>query len=201
MNGEITRNDEITTESLNIIKFDYLNLFIHKINLKMWTKTIQSVADQLCHPLGIKDYDVALMVAELYIQKRITDSTEESRKYHFDRLTLRMMQSEEHLSGNPTPCACCINPRSLTGARAVQGLCSCRNPRLYPFTYKNTLKSILGYITSEGGIRGAYWRVSASVWGVNNLNKDKDKLTLRDKLDDLKHIPLSVIKQGWWVKG
>ena len=58
----------------------------------MWTKTIQSVADQLYYL--IKDYDVSYMVAELYVQKRVQQTTEESRRYQFDRLTLRLMPDE-----------------------------------------------------------------------------------------------------------
>ena len=55
----------------------------------MWTKTIQSVAEQLCSIL--KDYDVSYEVAKYYVQKRVEDSTEESRRYHFDYLTLIKM--------------------------------------------------------------------------------------------------------------
>jgi hypothetical protein len=46
----------------------------------MWLKTINDVANQLCHL--IKDYDVAYMVAELYVKMRVHDSTEEAREFH-----------------------------------------------------------------------------------------------------------------------
>ena len=57
----------------------------------MWTRMIQLIANQLCHPLLIKDYDVAYKVAKNYVTMRIEDSTEECRQYHFVRLSIRMM--------------------------------------------------------------------------------------------------------------
>ena len=58
----------------------------------MWTKTIQSVAEQLC--TIFKDYDVSYEVARYYVQKRVNDSVEECRRYHFDCLTMKQMPKE-----------------------------------------------------------------------------------------------------------
>ena len=132
----------------------------------MWTKIIQLVADQLCHPLIIRDYDVAYLVAENYVSMRIEDSTEECRQYHFDRLTIRMMPDLLHRETK------------------------IKNIKDEQF---NTFKSLLSFITSERGIRTQRWNIYASAWGIQDLNKDK--LTLRDKLNDIKLIPLPVIKQ------
>jgi len=46
----------------------------------MWSKTIQDVAEQLCYL--IKDHDVCLLVAKLYVKKRVHQATEEARIYH-----------------------------------------------------------------------------------------------------------------------
>ena len=132
----------------------------------MWTKIIQLVADQLCHPLIIRDYDVAYLVAENYVSMRIEDSTEKCRQYHFDRLTIRMMPDLLHRETK------------------------IKNIKDEQF---NTFKSLLSFITSERGIRIPQWNIYASAWGIQDLNKDK--ITLRDKLNDIKLIPPVVIKQ------
>ena len=46
----------------------------------MWLKTIESVAEQLC--IILKDYDVAYMVAEIYVPMRVDASIKECRKFH-----------------------------------------------------------------------------------------------------------------------
>ena len=46
----------------------------------MGSKTINDVAEQLC--CLIKDLDVCLIVAKLYVEKRIHCATEEARIYH-----------------------------------------------------------------------------------------------------------------------
>ena len=132
----------------------------------MWTKIIQLVADQLCHPLIIRDYDVAYKVAENYVSMRIEDSTEECRHYHFDRLTIRMM-----------PDFLCRETKK-------------KNIKDEQF---NTFQLLLSFVTSERGIRTPRWNIYASAWGIKDLNKDK--ITLRDKLNDIKLIPAPVIKQ------
>ena len=139
----------------------------------MWTKIIQLVADQLCHPLIIRDYDVAYLVAENYVSMRIEDSTEECRQYHFDRLTIRIMPDYFQRQ-----------------AQAGSPVGSIKNIKDEQF---NTFRSLLSFVTSERGIRTPQWNIYASAWGIQDLNKDK--LTLRDKLNDIKLIPPPVIKQ------
>jgi hypothetical protein len=46
----------------------------------MWLKTIESVAEQLC--IILKDYDVAYMVAEMYVPMRVDASIKKCRKFH-----------------------------------------------------------------------------------------------------------------------
>ena len=46
----------------------------------MWSKTIQYVAEQLCNLIG--DLDVCLMVAKLYVEKRVHQATKQERIYH-----------------------------------------------------------------------------------------------------------------------
>jgi hypothetical protein len=52
----------------------------------MWSKTIQDVAEQLSYL--IKDYDVSLMVAKLYVKERIHRATEDEREFHMSNLDL-----------------------------------------------------------------------------------------------------------------
>jgi len=46
----------------------------------MWSKTIQDVAEQLYYI--IKDHDICLVVAKLYVEKRVHQATEEAMIYH-----------------------------------------------------------------------------------------------------------------------
>ena len=43
----------------------------------------------------------------------------------------------------------------------------------------------------ERGVRSNYWRVSAAAWGIKDL--DKEKVTIRDKLNDMKIMPFEVL--------
>lgn len=125
----------------------------------MWTKTIQSVAEQLCTIL--KDYDVSYEVARYYVQNRVKDSTEECRRHHFDCLTLRKMPGRM---------------RSTPSTR---------------WERNNTFLEMIRFMGSERGVRTRYWRVSAAAWGIKDL--DKEKITIRDKLNDMKIMPFEVL--------
>ena len=50
----------------------------------MGSKTINDVAEQLC--CLIKDLDVCLIVAKLYVEKRIHQGTEKTREFHMSNL-------------------------------------------------------------------------------------------------------------------
>ena len=155
----------------------------------MWTKTIQSVAEQLC--TIFKDYDVSYEVARYYVQKRVNDSVEECRRYHFDCLTMKQMPKE--MKEDKRLIAFMRLPLSrLPEKRAIWG----------PMTNekKNTFSAMIRFMSSERGVRTPYWRVYASAWGIPDL--DKEKITIRDKLNDMKKIPISIVKQiaqGIWV--
>jgi len=155
----------------------------------MWTKTIQSVAAQLC--TIFKDYDVSYEVARYYVQKRVEDSVEECRRYHFDCLTMKQMPKE--MTEDKRLIAFMRLPLSrLPDKRAIWG----------PMTNekKNTFSAMIRFMSSERGVRTPYWRVYASAWGIPDL--DKEKITIRDKLNDMKKIPISIVKQiaqGIWV--
>ena len=155
----------------------------------MWTKTIQSVAEQLCTIL--KDYDVSYEVARYYVQRRVEDSIEECRRYHFDCLTMKQMPKE--MKEDKRLIAFMRLPLSrLPDKRAIWG----------PMTNekKNTFSAMIRFMSSERGVRTPYWRVYASAWGIPDL--DKEKITIRDKLNDMKKIPISIVKQiaqGIWV--
>ena len=130
----------------------------------MYTKIIQSVAEQLCHPLAIKDYDVACMVANNYVKMRVEDSLKECKKFHIKILRNRF-------------------GHGLLALRA--GVNHHNSHELF--------HSMICYISSKRGIRGQYWRVSASAWGVKNLEKRNP--TIKDKLDDLNYIPIKVLNE------
>ena len=121
----------------------------------MWLKTINDVAEQLYHLIG--DYDVAYMVAELYVKKRVHQATEEAREFHVS---------------------------NYWRVRAP--------PTIYSYNDSKLFRSTLRYLASPQGVRCAQtWIVSASAWGVKNLNKDNP--TLRDKLDDMNYIPKKIL--------
>tara|TARA_Y100001970_G_C14171481_1_gene824451 strand:+ start:768 stop:1286 length:519 start_codon:yes stop_codon:yes gene_type:complete len=155
----------------------------------MWTKTIQSVAEQLC--TIFKDYDVSYEVARYYVQRRVEDTIEECRRYHFDCLTMKQMPKE--MKEDKRLIAFIRSPLSrLPDKRAIWG----------PMTNekKNTFSAMIRFMSSERGVRTPYWRVYASAWGIPDL--DKEKITIRDKLNDMKKIPISIVKQiaqGIWV--
>ena len=128
----------------------------------MWTKTIQSVAEQLCTIL--KDYDVSYEVAQYYVQKRVEDSTEECRRHHFDYLTLRKMPGRM---------------RSVSSTR---------------WERNNTFLAMIQFMGSERGMRSPYWRVAAAAMGIKDL--DKEKITIRDKLNDIEIIRLDNHRLG-----
>ena len=67
-----------------MIKFDSKIDIFTKQSFKMWSKTIKDVAEQLCHL--IRDYDVAYMVAEHYVKKRVHRATEDEREFHMSNL-------------------------------------------------------------------------------------------------------------------
>ena len=155
----------------------------------MWTKIIKNIAEQLYSI--IPDYDVSYQVAEYYVQKRVEDSTEECRRYHFDCLTLRkmpkIMREQKRIIALMGPPLSRLNDR-----KPIWGPIS--NEK------KNTFSAMIRFISSERGVRTPYWRVYAAAWGIKDL--DKEKITIRDKLNDMKIIPVSIIKQiaqGIWV--
>jgi len=156
------------------------------------------LADQLYSV--IKDYDVCLLVAQLYIQMRTIDATEECREFYMSRIweekpglpgireqgSLGALASQVHL-WNPAY----IEVREqMTKHRWRRS----RRPGQYrrPPGQSNLKSKIsryhLVYLTSERGIRSCQgYRATASSWSIKN--PDKEIITLKEKLDDLKLIP------------
>ena len=150
----------------------------------MWGKIIQNVAEQL-HDI-IPDYDVSYQVAKYYVKKRIEDSTEECRRYHVNRLKdnkiPKVMREKKRIIALMGP----------PDRRPIWGPIS--NEK------KNTFLAMIRFMSSERGVRTPYWRVYASAWGIPDL--DKEKITIRDKINDMNKIPISIVKQvaqGIWV--
>ena len=50
----------------------------------MWSKTINDIAEQLYYRIG--DLDVCLMIAKLYVEKRIHQATKAEREFHMSNL-------------------------------------------------------------------------------------------------------------------
>ena len=65
----------------------------------MYTKIIQSVAEQLCQPWAIKDYDVAYMVSEKYVKMRVDDSIEKERAFYITNMQEFCIAKEEDERG------------------------------------------------------------------------------------------------------
>ena len=142
----------------------------------MWTKTIQSVAEGL-YPF-MKDYDVCLKVAEIYVNMRVNQGQSDSRRYHKNRLTWKV---------------------SPVYRSALPHYWSASHDLWTPSQKDIMFSAMIGYIGTERGARNPRWRVYAAAWGITHL--DKDKITIKDKIEDMKIIPSSVIKQisqGRW---
>lgn len=148
----------------------------------------------------IKDYDVCLLVAQLYIQMRTSDATEECREFYMSRIweekpglpgirvhgSLGALANQVHL----------WNPSYIERREKMAGD---RNswPRRFrpaPNTLKSKInRSYLVYLTSERGIRSIpTYRSTASAWSIKNL--DKEIITLKEKLDDIKLIPSHIFR-------
>ena len=149
----------------------------------MWSKTIVSVAEQLTKI--IKDYDVSYQVAEIYVKKRIHDSIEESRQYHLDRLSIKMTPKYwMAFQRKPHSKKSFIDESKNIPERGIL---------LHIDDNFITFKTLLGYIFSKYGIRSYDYRIAAAAWGISNL--DKENLTIREKLNDMKIIPYMIIEQ------
>ena len=60
------------------------------------------------------------------------------------------------------------------------------------FIVKNNIfLAMIQFMGSERGVRSSYWRVSAAAWGIKDL--DKEKITIRDKLNDMKIMPFEIL--------
>ena len=150
----------------------------------MWFKLIRTMALQLC--VRIDDYDVAYKVAELYVHDKIRESTEDATVYHRDRLLLHQMRLWFSPGRDHWPCGC-------VAVRTIHDIHRHHHHKYSLSTYNNTLKYLLEYVHGDGmSIRSSYWRTSAASWGVTNL--DKGKLSLCDKLADVNHIPINILK-------
>tara|TARA_Y100001970_G_scaffold190117_1_gene231158 strand:- start:1580 stop:2098 length:519 start_codon:yes stop_codon:yes gene_type:complete len=155
----------------------------------MWVKVIQDIAGQLCDI--IPDYDVNYQIAKYYVQKRIEDSIEECRRYHINccknNKIPKVMREKKRIIALMGPPLSRLNDR-----RPIWGPIS--NEK------KNTFTAMIRFMSSERGVRTPYWRTYAAAWGIQDL--DKEKLTIRDKLNDMNKIPISIVKQiaqGIWV--
>ena len=177
---------------------------------------VSSIAEQL-YSL-IKDLDVCLLVAKLYIPMRCHDSTEECREFYMSQIwkerpglqfargpgSLGMLASRVHL-WNPDYIAW-RETEGLQWHKQTSHILWISNIRLHGHRISNKIanrhqvsKKILQYLTSPRGIRdkGQQWIIASAAWGVKNL--DKEKITLNEKLDDLNHIPIGIINQFNWI--
>lgn len=160
------------------------------------------MADQLA-PF-ITDYDVCLLVAKLYIQIRKIEGTEECREFYMGRIWEekpgKQIKREKGSLGDLAAQVHLWNPSYIEAREAMTNdwnrwpfnISSHHNER---FTLKSKINiPQLTYLASERGIRDLpYWRISASSWGVKNM--DKVNITLKDKLDDIKLIPNRILKK------
>jgi len=112
-----------------------------------------------------EDYDVAIIVASHYVKIRAKDSEIKSRKFH-------------------TKCL-----REKFGPELIL-----LRSGLGKHYHSHVLFEIMiSYMISKKGIRSNHnWRTAGSAWGIPNL--DKDNPTINDKANDLKIIPIKVIR-------
>ena len=164
---------------------------------------IQPLATQLTY--FIPDYDACLTIAKYYLQLRPYDSVKNDREFYMSRIweqkphnyhigTLGALKRRLDL----------WNPDYIEWRESAKTQVSTYHNRN---TWKNIRKAalqprispnILRYLASSRGIREVSKRGSrnrthiriremAISWGIKNI--DKETITLKEKLDDLKYIP------------
>lgn len=154
----------------------YSNIIIHS-----HTKIINMITDQLC-PLFINDYDVAQLIAEKYVSLRIKDHIDLSRNYHYDRIISKLNNRIPTILQSP----------SITISSRIDyfGTSTC-GPHTNNRKKHSQLKSTLRYLHSEKGFHQNYWILSLSVSNIPIIRNRK--ITIKDKLNDLKKIGEPII--------
>ena len=141
---------------------------------------ISSIAIQL--NIIIKDYDVCILVAKLYIKLRIRKGLEETLNYHTAREISYWKGNIYHGLDLPA-----LHERKPS----------------YHFIREDRLlfKSIIRYMANKnGGVRHTqYWRIWGSAMGISGL--DKGHLTIRDKANDLKSLKIHLIRSHAFLNG
>lgn len=146
----------------------------------MWNKTINLVANQLDDI--IHDYDVSLIVAKLYVQLRIEDSTKISRNFHYDRLIYKLNNRSPTIINSPS---------ILISSRINHFGTSTCGPHSNTRIKHSQFYTILRYLQSKRGFHQHYWSVYRSAWSIPyNPN---EIITLKDKLNDLNQLSETII--------
>ena len=154
----------------------------------MWTKTIKDVADQLC-PLLIKDYDVALLVANYYVSLRVEDSVHISRDYHCQRY---LFDDGINIT--------CYKEKYLDPSIDLNDWRRASLPWGKILTYSNhiisnkhrELNGIFRYLHSRRGFHQHYWNSWRSVASIPWRDQN-EIISLKDKLNDLKKLKPHII--------
>ena len=161
--------------------------------------------DHLIKPLAtqltyfIPDYDICLVIAKYYLQMRPYDSVKNDREFYMSRIweakntesigTLSPLKMRLHL----------WNPDYIEWRESAKTQRDIKNRKLWKFKTKTIepliSPNILRYLVSPRGIREIatsnerhrYYRYWVYYWGIKNI--DKEEITLKEKLDDLKYIP------------
>ena len=139
------------------------------------------ITDQLC-PLFISDYDVAQLIAEKYISLRIKDHIEKSNIYHNDRLISKLNKRIPTIIQSPSI--------PISSRIDYFGTSTC-GPHSNNHREHSQIKSTLRYLHSKKGFHQNYWIPSLSVSNIPIIRNRK--ITLKDKLNNLKKIGESII--------
>lgn len=163
--------------------------------------------DHLIQPLAaqlmcfIPDYDICIIIAKYYLQMRSYDSVQNDREFYMSRIweqkntesigTLSPLKMRLHL-WNPDY----IEWRESVKTHRSYSRQTDRNIKKnkikplidkYKIRYLASSKGIREYIRGRRGELRTRWKCIAISWGIKNI--DKEEITLKDKIDDLKYIP------------
>jgi len=164
---------------------------------------IKPLATQLAY--FIPDYDACLAIAKYYLQMRPYDSVKNDREFYMSRIWEQKNQNYHIGSLGALKRRLDLwNPDYIEWRETAKTQISTyHNSNTWKNTQKAALQprispNILRYLVSARGIREISKRGSrnrihehtrglAISWGIKNI--DKEVITLKDKIDDLKYIP------------
>ena len=144
---------------------------------------IKSIAIALSTKCSYLDLDVSHIIAEKYILLRKEQGINDAKYYHLNREWSQYVTPLK-IRGGFTFIPTTLNLMPRFSSKLL-------------WSYRIKLKEYEGvfkFMSSKRGIRGIpYWNVSSGIWGIEN-HLSTDKISMKEKLDDLSKIPIHIIR-------